>query len=327
MVEWALDNGLNVKGHVLVWHVTSPKFLHDLSGDEFSAAVKSHIFSVMKHYKGKIKVWDVVNESLAPDGSLCQNIFFEKMGPSYIAQCFRWAHEADEAATLLYNDNKVEGWGLGEPHSDKADGLFRLLKELVEDGVPVHGVGLQAHFVASGTGVRRPPTPLAVANQIRRIGTLGLTVNLSEFDVRAGTTPLGPGDVDPSDAQTEIFRDILSACFQQDNFTGVHFWGVADTVSWVEDFYGSTDGPLILGDDFAPKPAYYGVIDALASKRNPASLASPCVLPDDFHDKTALVNDPWGRSSWMPPSPKSKKNDPAREEDTQNSTKPDWELT
>lgn len=53
-----------------------------------------------------------------------------------------------------------------------------------ERGVPVHGVGLQAHFDAAGTGLRRPPTPHSVNRQVRRLGKLGLSVNISEMDVR-----------------------------------------------------------------------------------------------------------------------------------------------
>lgn len=87
-------------------------------------------------------------------------------------------HLQDPEAVLLYNDNKVEGWGLGSPHSDKATGFFNLLKALVARGCPIHGCGIQGHFVASGVGVRRPPTPRAIARLIRRIATLGLTVNM-----------------------------------------------------------------------------------------------------------------------------------------------------
>lgn len=53
-----------------------------------------------------------------------------------------------------------------------------------ERGVPVHGAGLQGHFTASGTGLRRPPTPHSVQRQVRRLGELGLRVNISEMDVR-----------------------------------------------------------------------------------------------------------------------------------------------
>lgn len=51
-------------------------------------------------------------------------------------------------------------------------------------GVPVHGAGMQAHLTASGTGQYRCPTPHAVQRNVRRLGELGLSVNISEMDVR-----------------------------------------------------------------------------------------------------------------------------------------------
>ncbi|GMH60435.1 hypothetical protein TrRE_jg2886 [Triparma retinervis] len=321
MVDWGVENGFTVKGHVLIWHVTSPKFINDLPPAEFSKVVRNHIFTVMRHFRGRVRQWDVVNEALAPDGSMADTIFLRKMGPGYIAQCFRWAHEADPDAFLIYNDNKVEGWGLGSPHSDKAEGFFNLLRDLIEEGAPVHGAGLQGHLVASGTGVRKPPTPKAVANQIRRLSTLNLKVNLSEFDVRTSSLP---DHLDPYEVQKEIVRDILSACFSQPNFTGVYFWGVSDAVSWVEDFYGNVDKPLILDSSYSPKPSHQGVLDAMSSPTAPP-------LPPALHDKSSLLPPPsgWG-SSWMqaspPPSPSPSTSETATTSEAYGNSLPDWEL-
>ena len=183
MVDWALERKMKVKGHVLVWHVTTPEYVEDMTSHQIWEELKRHIFTTMGHFRGRIKCWDVVNESLAPDGTLAQNVFLRKLGPSYIEQCFRWAHEADPTAFLIYNDNKVEG--MDGPNQAKADGFYNLLKDLISKGVPIHGAGMQAHFNAGGVQDRqRVPTPLQVKKQIRRIGELGLKINISEMDVR-----------------------------------------------------------------------------------------------------------------------------------------------
>jgi endo-1,4-beta-xylanase len=177
IVDWALKHDMKVKGHVLVWHVTSPAFLEDLEPEEIREQLRRHIFTTMGHYRGRIAVWDVVNEALAPDGTLADTVFLRKLGPSYIEQAFRWAHEADPGAILLYNDNKVEG--MNGPNALKANGFYRLLAGLKKKNVPVHGCGIQAHFNAAGIGRNRPPTPQMVKNQIHRLGKLGLSVNIS----------------------------------------------------------------------------------------------------------------------------------------------------
>jgi endo-1,4-beta-xylanase len=225
MVDWALSKGMKVKGHVLCWHVTTPDYVEQLSGDQVREELKRHIFTTMGHFRGRIKMWDVVNESLAPDGSLAENIFYRKMGPSYIEECFRWAHEADPTVFLIYNDNKVEG--MNGPNKEKADGFYNLLKGLVNKGVPIHGAGMQAHFNAGGTNDRqRVPTPLQVKNQIKRIGELGLKVNISEMDVRI--SKLDTSAEVKTLAQNQIYHDIIAVALTEPAFDGIWLWGFTD---------------------------------------------------------------------------------------------------
>jgi len=259
IVDWCERHNISkIKGHVLVWHVTSPKFLEDLEPHQVREQLRRHIFTVMGHFRGRITTWDVCNECLAPDGSLAENVFYRKLGPGYIEDCFRWAHEADPDAVLLYNDNKVEG--IGTP---KSDGLYNLLADLKAKNVPVHGCGLQAHLNAGGTGVNRPPTPRQVKQQIRRLGQLGLTVNISELDVRVSKL----GTDDPAlrqTAQRQIYHDILAAALSEPAFDGIWLWGFTDRHTWVHSFYYD-DEPCILDEAYRRKPAYYGVRDALAT--------------------------------------------------------------
>ena len=142
-----------------------------------------------------------------------------KLGPSYIEQCFRWAHEADPSAFLIYNDNKVEG--MDGPNSEKSNGFYNLLQNLVKQNVPIHGAGMQAHFNAGGVEDRqRVPTPSQVKKQIRRIGELGLKVNISEMDVRVSKLAAEVR----SQAQCQIYHDIIAAALTEPAFDGVWLW-------------------------------------------------------------------------------------------------------
>jgi endo-1,4-beta-xylanase len=257
IVDWALERDMKVKGHVLVWHVTSPNhILESLEPHQVREELRRHIFTVMGHYRGRIDTWDVVNEALAPDGTLADTVFLRKLGPSYIADCFRWAHEADPSVKLLYNDNKVEGIG-----NAKADAFYALVADLKSQNVPIHGCGMQGHFNAAGTGRNRPPTPRQVKAQIHRIGQLGLSVNISEMDVRVS-------QVENAEirayAQEQIYRDIVAAALSEPACDGIWLWGFTDRHTWVTHFYYD-DEPLILDENYEKKPAYYGLRDALST--------------------------------------------------------------
>jgi endo-1,4-beta-xylanase len=216
IVEWALQRKIKVKGHVLVWAVTSPMVIKDLSCLDLREQLKRHIFTVMGHYRGRIHEWDVVNEPLAPDGSLAKNVFLQKLGLDYVELAFQWAHEADPTAVLILNENKVEGI-VGA----KSDCFYELVADLVAKGVPLHGVGLQAHLNAAGTGRHRCPTPRMIKQQIRRFGDLGLKVNISEMDVRVSQLPAELRQK----AQRQVYHDVLAAAMTEPSFTGVWLWG------------------------------------------------------------------------------------------------------
>lgn len=49
----------------------------------------------MAHFYGRVNSWDVVNEALAADfsGNMEDNVFLRKLGPGYVDDCFRVAHQ------------------------------------------------------------------------------------------------------------------------------------------------------------------------------------------------------------------------------------------
>jgi endo-1,4-beta-xylanase len=276
IVDWALSKGLQVKGHTLVWHVTSPSFLKEKEPSELREAVRRHIHTTCGHFYSRIKSWDVVNEALAPDGSFAETMFTEKLPAlEFIEDCFRWAKNADPMPRLLYNDNKVE-----DVKATKSNEMFEMLKLLKGRNTPLDGVGLQAHFDASGTGLKRPASPGALFLQIERLAELGLTVNISEMDVRIAKL----SHVKPEArllVQNDIYEKSLTACFRSPHFDGATFWGFTDKHTWCNDFYWP-DSPLPWDVNYRKKPCYYGIANAI---------------------KNVLEEFAWS-GSWVPESPK-----------------------
>lgn len=310
IVDWCVERNIKVKGHVLVWHVTTPDFVEDMPSEQVREQLKRHIFTTMGHFRGRIQIWDVVNEALAPDGSLAENVFLRKLGPSYIEDSFRWAHEADPDAILLYNDNKVEGFG--GPNAAKSEGFYQLLADLKAKNVPVHGCGMQAHFNAAGTGRQRMPTPRMMKQQIRRLGNLGLRVNLSEMDVRVSKLPSELRET----AQRQIYHDVLSAALTEPAFDGVWLWGFTDRHTWVTHFYYD-DEPLVFDEEYRRKEAFYGMREALASLTPGGTVGDGVLLNSDVDEDGT----PWGYQ-WMQPEPELITGD---SEEGEGDARPDWE--
>ncbi|MEQ7008894.1 endo-1,4-beta-xylanase [Actinopolymorpha sp. B17G11] len=256
LVRVANENGQKVRGHTLIWHNQLPTWLTngvasgEITPDELRQLLKNHIFTVMRHFKGKIHQWDVANEVIDDSGNLRNTIWLQNLGPSYIADAFRWARQADPDAALYLNDYNVEG-----PNA-KADAYYALVKQLLADDVPVHGFGIQGHL-----GVQFGFWPAsAVADNMKRFEALGLETAVTEADVRM----IMPPDEDKLAAQARGYSTLVQGCLMAKRCRSFTVWGFTDKYSWVPGTFTGQGAANLLAEDFQPKPAYYAVQDDLA---------------------------------------------------------------
>jgi GH35 family endo-1,4-beta-xylanase len=250
IVAYGQANGMQIKGHALIWHGSVPGWVGALSAADLRLAFENHIRAVAEHYRGRVIAWDVVNEAIADDGSgLRDTVFRQKLGDQYIADAFRLARQADPQALLFYNDYGGEGL------SQKSNRIYDLVQGLRAQGVPIDGVGLQMHITATN-----PPSDASIAANMRRLAGLGLSVNISEMDVRIRDAP---GTTQTRlDLQKSVYHSIVGVCVAEPRCDGVTFWGFTDAYSWIDRQFGADD-PLLFDEQYAVKPAYYGVLDAL----------------------------------------------------------------
>jgi endo-1,4-beta-xylanase len=252
IVAFAREHDMGVRGHTLVWHEQLAAWVEEGSWtrDELLEVLHDHIETVVGRYRGSVDVWDVVNEAVTDAGDLRDTVWLRTIGPEYIDLAFQWAHEADPDALLFYNDYGAEGINM------KSDAIYALVKDMRERGVPVHGVGLQAHL-----SVGTPLQADELTQNIARLGDLGLQVHITELDVRL------PGD-DVAlflAGQAEVYRTIMDACLAADNCTSFVTWGVTDRYSWIPRQHPGYGSALLLDESYSPKPAYDALRDALAA--------------------------------------------------------------
>ncbi|WP_308199087.1 endo-1,4-beta-xylanase [Chitinophaga sedimenti] len=187
IVDFATANKMKVRGHTLCWHNQAPKWMfHTAEGalvskDTLLKRLRDHIHEVVGRYKGKIYAWDVVNEAVsdAPGEFLRNSLWYQICGEDFIAQAFIYAHEADPNAVLFYNDYNTENPG-------KREKIYRLLKQLRDANVPVHAVGLQAHWSIKN------PSEQELTTSIERYASLGIKVQITELDVSVYNSDKAP---------------------------------------------------------------------------------------------------------------------------------------
>jgi endo-1,4-beta-xylanase len=249
LVAFARAHGQLVRGHTLVWYNQNPSWLTE---DAFTPAqlrdiLRKHIFDEMGHFRGKIWAWDVANEVFNDDGTLRDTIWLRALGPGYIADAFRWAHQADPSAILFINDYNVEGVNA------KSDAYYALIKQLRAQGVPVQGFGIQGHL-----GLQYG-LPGDVAANVRRFDALGMKTAFTEVDVRM----VLPADPIKVAAQAEGFATMLRACLLVKHCISYTVWGFTDKYSWVPGVFTGQGSATPFDENFQPKLAYGTIRDTL----------------------------------------------------------------
>src|SRR5262249_4312060 len=135
-VEYGQQHHMFIIGHTLVWHNQTPKWVFQnpngspVDRNTLLQRMYDHITRVVGHYKGKINGWDVVNEALNEDGTMRETPWLKIIGKDYFIKAYQYAHAADPAVQLYYND-----YGLENP-AKRAGGLA-LVRWLQHEGVPV----------------------------------------------------------------------------------------------------------------------------------------------------------------------------------------------
>jgi len=237
----AAQNGMKVHGHVLIWHNQQPAWIMATTQTRTTllAALKDHLETGVGRYAGKIASWDVANEVIADDGTgLRKTFWINVIGPDVIDSAFTWARRRDPSAKLYLNDYAVEGI------NRKSDSLFALAKRLKAAGIPIDGVGLQAHYQLNA------PTLNQMSANLARFAAEGFDIRYTELDVRLadGTDGLA--------AQATIYGNTLTSCRLQARCKALTVWGVTDKWSWIPGWFPGFGRALPFDANYVAKPAY-----------------------------------------------------------------------
>ena len=248
IVAFAQAHNQQVRGHTLVWHNQNPGWLTNGSwtSAQLGSLLQNHISTEAGRYKGKIAAWDVVNEPFNEDGTYRPDLWYNGLGADYIANALTWAHAADPAAKLYINDYNVEGVDA------KSTALYNLVKDLRSRGVPIDGVGLQAHLILG-------QVPSSLQQNIQRFADLGVDVSITELDVRMAL----PADSTKLAQQAADYKSVLNACVAVTRCAGVTVWGFTDSDSWVPGTFPGYGAATPYDENYAPKPAYHAIAEAL----------------------------------------------------------------
>ncbi len=267
-IALAKQNGQDIRWHTLVWHSQAAEWMFknpdgsDASREIVAQRLKDYIFTIGKRYSKDVCSVDVVNECISDKNYQLRteedhSKWLNHFGLDYVDKAFIWAKEAFPNASLVINDYNLE------INPQKRQGMYNLVKGMLERKVPVDTVGLQMHI-----NLENPPVS-EIEKTIELFGSLGLNVIVTEMDVsvykdfQPGKEQEPKKDYTPEllERQANRYAQIFD-CFVKEAKKGilkdVVLWGITDRFSWKNNFPvpGRTDVPLLFDGNGKEKPAF-----------------------------------------------------------------------
>ena len=287
LVNFAKRHNMRVRGHTLAWHSQVPSWLtsdgtkntNNFSRKQLLDILHNHIKNVVTHWKGKVAEWDVANEVLSdnqqtiysnPNGyDLRPSVWATGIGEDFLDSAFVWAHKYDPDAVLILNDYGVEnkGWG-------KSEALYNLAMRLRNSGIPIHGVGLQAHMDAGNVSAK------AIDANIARFKEAGFECHITELD-------LGIDDASEANLQKQAldFYSLMHVAMKHENCKSLMIWGLSDDLTW-----RTGRRPLLFDSNLSRKPAYWAVHAALREAASAEETGNNELKLTNYQNKDAMFN-------------------------------------
>lgn len=265
-LEWCQANGMQMRGHTLVWHAQAPDwFFRENYSDKGQYVdretmlfrMESYIAQLMTHvqdnYPDVVYCWDVVNEAVDPDRGdpdsyfLCRtendgtpNPWYTTIGEDYVEMAFTYARKyAAENVKLFYNDFNTY-------QTKKRDAIYALCQSLKEKGL-IDGIGMQGYWGVDS------PTIGTLEMTIRKFAELELEIHITELSVGVDEE-----NEESFEKQGQRYGAIFMALSGLDtdgggsaNITNVTFFGLIDHYR-----QGDTTNSRLFDAVYQPKPAF-----------------------------------------------------------------------
>lgn len=266
IANYCRSNGIKLRGHCLCWHAQFADWMftdsvgRPVAKEIFYKRLREHINTVVKRYKDVVYCWDVVNEAVTDNPADTSAPFrnsrhWRLCGDEFVAKAFEYAHEADPEALLFYND-------YNECEPGKRDRIYNMVKDMLERGVPIHGIGMQGHYNVYS------PSEAELDSAIEKYAELVKHIHVTELDVRTsmeqgGALRFSRGDSKPLSDSLRLMQELqyerLFRVFRKhsDVIDCVTFWNLSDRDSWL----GVNNHALPFDENYVPKTVYYIIRD------------------------------------------------------------------
>jgi endo-1,4-beta-xylanase len=217
--ELCKERNIPMRGHCIFWAKDefNMDWLKELNNDELRAAVVSRATDVVEHFKGRIEEFDLNNEMINGD-------FFRRRLGYGIVNEMAWIVKAANPDAKLY----VNDYGILVENGFNRSSYITQIENLIASGVPIDGIGCQAHFVTSdknNSTAKAATTSEHVQKTLDELSKFGLPIKITECLVSADT----------EEGKAEELRRFFRVCFAHPSVEAIIMWGFWEVGHWIPE--------------------------------------------------------------------------------------------
>ncbi len=217
--ELCRERNITMRGHCVFWAKDKyiMPWLKELDNDELRAAVVRRATDVAKHFKGRIDEFDLNNEMINGD-------FFRRRLGYGIVNEMAWMVKAANPNVKLY----VNDYGVLVENGFNKSSYITQIENLLANGVPIDGIGCQAHFVTSrenNSTAKAATTSEHVQKTLDELSKFGLPIKITECLVSADT----------EEGKAEELTRFFRLCFAHPSVEAIIMWGFWEVGHWVPE--------------------------------------------------------------------------------------------
>jgi len=249
ILDWTEENNLPCRGHNLYWGIDQfvQKWVKELNEQELRKAVEKRGIETAKHYKGRFAEYDLNNEMIHG------NYYAEKLGDGITKEMAGWVLEGDKEAKLWLNDYDILT-------GKRLDDFMQHIRELLKQGVPISGIGVQGHLHSESFSRKE------LIRSLDSLGQFGLPIRITEFNIPGQRSKfykdrsLNITEEEELQKATDM-TDYYRICFAHPAVEGILMWGFWAGQNWIKV-------SSLYNQDWSPTPALKAYQDLIFNEWN-----------------------------------------------------------
>jgi GH35 family endo-1,4-beta-xylanase len=285
IATFARENNLPLRAsHAFVSPVidnNTPAWMSNMTDDQLREYIQLHVTAVMQ--RAHFSEASVAAEAFYGAGIPGNQFFYKRLGEDYIRLAFQTARQVSPDTILILNDNIVygpngvgsdDGVNTSSVFNGESNAILQFVKKEVakgDQGIPIDGIGIESHLVASDFVNGDPDANVAKYQQelkglIAKYNEIGVNVYITELDINMAGLPSEWSTAQQEQFKAKIYAAVYNAALDSENCKGVTTWGFSNTATWMLTSgypFGEGLSPLPLDDSYQSLASDYAIKQAL----------------------------------------------------------------